>query len=68
MIGAGMALGLAIVAVVKTNVDPLWIVFALLLCIGILLCRKNDSNHNNFELYTGFMCGFLVMLIGQFLL
>jgi hypothetical protein len=68
LIGAGMALGLAIVAVVKTNVNPLWILFAVLLNIGILLCRKHDSNHNNFELYTGFMCGFLVMLIGQFLL
>jgi hypothetical protein len=66
MIGAGMALGLSIIVVIKTTANPLWILFGILLTLTILLTRKNDSDHTNFELYSGFMCGFIPMILLQF--
>ncbi len=66
MIGAGMALGLSIIVVIKTTANPLWILLAILLNVTILLTRKNDSDHSNFELYSGFMCGCIPMVLLQF--
>jgi hypothetical protein len=62
MIGAGMALGLGIIAFVKLKIDPLWMVFALLLSVAIFLSRKKEGDHTSFELYSGFMVGLLTMI------
>jgi hypothetical protein len=68
MIGAGMTLGLSIIVVLQLKADPLWILFGLLMATTIFLCRKKDSDHSIFEIYSGFMCGLLTMVILQFLL
>jgi hypothetical protein len=65
-IGAGMCLGLGVYSVSRLQADPLWIVFALLLAGTILGSRKLAGTHSDFELYSGFMCGFLMMLLVQF--
>ncbi len=66
-IGAGMAVALAIVTVAKYSANPLWLLFAALMAVAILGSRKHDSDHTTVELYSGFICGLLVMLVVQFI-
>jgi hypothetical protein len=66
LIGAGMCVALGLYAVIMLQANPLWILFALLLAGTILGSRKLVGSHSNFELYSGFMCGLLLMLLVQF--
>lgn len=68
-IGAGMLCGLTLgLFILNTpSVSILYLVVAVIITVFIIAARKIAGNHSNFELYSGFMLGFLVQLLCQLL-
>lgn len=68
-IGAGMLFGLSLGLYLNHTPAITWAEPAISLGIAgiIILARRVVSNHTPFELYSGFMLGFIVQLLGQLL-
>lgn len=68
-IGAGMLCGLSVGLFVLNTPGFTWVHLAVAIVIAslIIFSRWKVSDHSNFELYSGFMLGFLVQLICQLL-
>lgn len=68
-IGAGMLCGLSLgLFLLKTpSFNGVYLAVAVVIAALIILSRKKVSDHSHFELYSGFMLGFLVQLLCQML-
>lgn len=66
-IGAGMLCGLSLGLFILNTPSFTWIYLAIAIAVAtlIILARWKVSDHSKFELYSGFMLGFLVQLLCQ---